>query len=139
MTVVSQAPGAVLPRRAFVRGAVAAAGAVLAAFWWALGADRRERQRPARVVLPRPDRDGVRFHGDVILVREGDALRAFSAKCPHLGCRIGRSEGDRLVCPCHGSTFDTSGGRRGGPAGRGLHPLTIAAGSDPETVTVVID
>ncbi len=44
---------------------------------------------------------------DVILVRDGDAVRAFSAKCPHAGAPL--EEGvvcaGRIVCPWHKAMF----------------------------------
>jgi Rieske Fe-S protein len=60
--------------------------------------------------------------GAVWLVRRGDAVSAFSAVCPHLGCGV-EAAGDGFACPCHGSTFDREGRVLGGPAPRGLDPL----------------
>jgi cytochrome b6-f complex iron-sulfur subunit/menaquinol-cytochrome c reductase iron-sulfur subunit len=62
--------------------------------------------------------------GAVWLVRRGDAVTAFSATCPHLGCGVGAAEGG-FACPCHGSAFGLDGAVRGGPAPRGLDPLEV--------------
>jgi cytochrome b6-f complex iron-sulfur subunit/menaquinol-cytochrome c reductase iron-sulfur subunit len=62
--------------------------------------------------------------GTVWLVRRGDAVTAFSATCPHLGCGVDAA-GDGFACPCHGSAFDLGGRVRGGPAPRGLDPLEV--------------
>ena len=103
-----------------------------------MGRWRKERRPEERLTLPRPPADGVQFHGEVILVREGDLLRAFWAKCPHLGCRIrGASEG-ALVCPCHGSRFDARGRRLSGPATQDLWPLAIEPGPSGEMIRVVV-
>jgi Rieske Fe-S protein len=112
--------------------------APLWAFVDALAGWRRGLRLETRVTVPRPRADGVQFYGEVIVVRQGDELRAFWSKCPHLGCRIrGASEG-ALVCPCHGSRFDARGVRLSGPATKDLWPLAIEPGPSAETVHVVV-
>ncbi len=51
----------------------------------------------------------------LILIRQKDAYRAFSAVCTHLRCFI-RPSKHFLLCPCHGSTFDLEGNAVRGPA-----------------------
>lgn len=62
-----------------------------------------------------------------VLVRldSGDFV-AYSAVCTHQRCEVAYRE-DRLVCPCHGSTFDlTSGGEVvSGPANRPLPEIPV--------------
>ena len=55
---------------------------------------------------------------------------ALSPICTHRGCTV-EIEGARLVCPCHGSTYDREGAVLRGPAERALgrHELTVS-GSD---------
>ena len=77
-----------------------------------------------------PSADGVSFHEGVILQRQGEALTAFSSRCPHLGCRISRLDGEELVCPCHGSRFGLDGSVRRGPAESDLSELTIEREAD---------
>ena len=56
---------------------------------------------------------------------------AFSAVCPHAGCRVQYSGRDgEFVCPCHGARFDRTGSLLQGPATRSLSPITVAEGSD---------
>lgn len=45
-----------------------------------------------------------------------DAFVAFTATCTHQACTITGYANPRFVCPCHGSTFDTSGRPVSGPA-----------------------
>lgn len=62
--------------------------------------------------------------GAVFLRREGDAVRAFSTICPHLGCGIdfdGRA--GKFACPCHESWFELDGGVSSGPSPRGMDEL----------------
>jgi cytochrome b6-f complex iron-sulfur subunit len=44
---------------------------------------------------------------------------ALSPICTHLGCTVD-VQGERLVCPCHGSTYDRTGEVLRGPAERPL-------------------
>ena len=61
--------------------------------------------------------------GTVWLVRRGDAVRALSAVCPHLGCSIDALPDGSFTCPCHTSTFAPDGAKTGGPTPRGMDPL----------------
>lgn len=77
--------------------------------------------------LTTSDRPVVLLAARIIVVRTGaDAFRALSVECPHSGCAVSNIVGDRLVCPCHGSEFDTSGRRLAGPAPTGLTELATA-------------
>jgi cytochrome b6-f complex iron-sulfur subunit len=49
-----------------------------------------------------------------------DTFVALTATCTHQGCTITNYQGSSFVCPCHGSTFDTSGRVLSGPASRSL-------------------
>jgi cytochrome b6-f complex iron-sulfur subunit/menaquinol-cytochrome c reductase iron-sulfur subunit len=61
--------------------------------------------------------------GAVWLVREGDAVRAWSAACPHLGCSIDLAPGGGFACPCHTSRFGAAGEVVSGPSPRAMDPL----------------
>lgn len=52
----------------------------------------------------------------VYVLPQGDGrFAALSPVCTHLGCTV-EIEGERLVCPCHGSTYDRGGKVLRGPA-----------------------
>jgi len=80
---------------------------------------------PKRVALVGDVRDAwtlarAQELGTAWLVRRGDAVVAYSAVCPHLGCAIvARAEGG-FVCPCHDSRFGPAGERIDGPSPRGM-------------------
>jgi cytochrome b6-f complex iron-sulfur subunit len=65
--------------------------------------------------------------GTKIIVAQPTAgeVVGFDARCPHQGCTVAPS-GDKLSCPCHGSTFKTSDGSLlTGPATRGLTEVAV--------------
>jgi nitrite reductase/ring-hydroxylating ferredoxin subunit len=51
---------------------------------------------------------------DAVLVRVDNRLHKLPAKCPHTGAplALGRIEGNSIVCPWHGATFDLATGER---------------------------
>jgi menaquinol-cytochrome c reductase iron-sulfur subunit len=62
--------------------------------------------------------------GSIWVIRRGDAVRALSAVCPHLGCSIDlAADKQGFACPCHASRFGLDGEARGGPSPRDLDPL----------------
>lgn len=67
------------------------------------------------------------FKEGVFLVGLPEGPAALSARCPHLGCRLGFHEKEgRFECPCHGSRFTLQGERIDGPAARGMTRLSLA-------------
>ena len=94
------------------------------------------RRRPRIVVVPGAVRDTVTFADAVIVTRSNGTVRAFSARCTHLGCRIDRARDDELVCPCHGSRFHLDGSVAAGPALRPLVPLEHEI--DPDTGELIV-
>ncbi|HEY3449786.1 MAG TPA: Rieske (2Fe-2S) protein [Myxococcales bacterium] len=112
-----------MQRRTFLHALLAAATAALIAAWGLLSAARRKSAASRRISVAAPTVDGVTFDEDVLLVRRGGQLKAYWSRCPHLGCRIQRVEGEQLVCPCHGSRFDLDGRVLTGPASTDLRAL----------------
>jgi Rieske Fe-S protein len=86
-------------------------------------ADSAPESAETTLILPYVPTPGIRFYDRVIVTNSEHGLAVFSAACPHLGCRIDRTDGGELVCPCHGSRFDESGAVVHSPATRGLQPL----------------
>lgn len=69
-------------------------------------------------------------HPDPIYVLSGAAgFAALSPICTHRGCTVDVS-GARLVCPCHGSTYDREGRVLKGPAERALTRYPVARDGD---------
>ncbi len=64
------------------------------------------------------------------VIAAGDtSYTVFSSICTHLKCTV-NMEGQRFVCPCHGSTYDRSGEVLVGPAEKPLvrYPATVTRG-----------
>ena len=123
-------------RRTILRALVGFAAVPLPWAAAALGRHRRARDAVRTVTLSLPRGEGITFHGEVILIATGEGLRAYSARCPHLGCIIAALQEGDLVCPCHGSRFAPSGRRISGPAASGLRQLRVTIRAAEEQVDV---
>jgi len=76
----------------------------------------------------------------VLFVRDADGVRAFQAKCPHLGAPLAKGEicGGRLYCPWHKAAFAVAdGGLEEPPALEALtrYPVRIEGGEAVATLT----
>jgi Rieske Fe-S protein len=88
---------------------------------------QRTRNRPAPVSVPADVPVGLSIGSEVIVNRSaGGAVRAFAARCTHLGCRLERVVDGVIVCPCHGSRFHADGRVAVGPAARPLTELRVS-------------
>jgi cytochrome b6-f complex iron-sulfur subunit len=64
-----------------------------------------------------------------VLVDEARRHIALSPICTHLGCTV-EVEPARIVCPCHGSTYDRQGNVLQGPAQRPLARYAVETTAD---------
>lgn len=64
-----------------------------------------------------------------VLATPAGEYRAVSPICTHRGCTVDVS-GARLVCPCHGSTYDRDGQVLRGPAERALTRYPVSRQGD---------
>jgi len=68
----------------------------------------------------------VMSHIRIYVANRPEGFVAMSAECTHLGCMTRYlADEDRIVCPCHGSAFDSSGTVIEGPAPEPLPRLTL--------------
>ena len=65
----------------------------------------------------------------VYVLAAGDGFTALSPICTHRGCTVDVN-GARLVCPCHGSTYDRDGRVLKGPAQRSLERFPVTRVGD---------
>lgn len=107
-------------------------------FWLILTAKRSSKATAGglKVTIKGDVPPGITIQQGVILVRKGDHIRAFEAKCTHLGCRLSRIDGKEVVCPCHGSRFNMEGMPVKGPAGEGLRELRLQRDAVSNTIII---
>jgi len=88
------------------------------------------------ITLKIPETEGVFFHQRVIVVKNSEGIHVLSSRCTHLGCQINKLDNGKLVCPCHGSSFNENGRVIKGPASSNLAeiPFTIK----PKTQELII-
>ena len=65
----------------------------------------------------------------IVIVDAEGRHRVLSSECTHRACTVD-VQGERIVCPCHGSTFDRQGNVLRGPAQRPLHRYPARLTSD---------
>jgi cytochrome b6-f complex iron-sulfur subunit len=84
-------------------------------------ADHPELTRPdgSLKILPQGSTDPV-----YVLRMDDERFVALSPICTHQGCTVD-VQGPRLVCPCHGSTYDREGRVLRGPAQRALSRFAV--------------
>lgn len=70
-----------------------------------------------------------------VLAQPGGEFLAVSPICTHRGCTVD-VQSERLVCPCHGSTYDRAGNVLRGPAQRALTSYPVTRRGDMLTITV---
>lgn len=76
----------------------------------------------------------ARLENPVYVLAKGDgAFEALSPICTHRGCTVD-VQGARLVCPCHGSTYDRGGRVLRGPAERPLSTYPVTRSGDVITI-----
>lgn len=64
-----------------------------------------------------------------VIAQDDGTFVALSPICTHLGCTV-EITGERLVCPCHGSTYSRAGAVLQGPAERPLARYPAHLSSD---------
>jgi Rieske Fe-S protein len=74
--------------------------------------------------------------GNFLITRTAaGSATVLSATCTHEGCTVSNFSGSQFVCPCHGSTYATSGSVVQGPANRALPTFAAQVNGDTLTFT----
>jgi menaquinol-cytochrome c reductase iron-sulfur subunit len=64
--------------------------------------------------------------GAVFLMKQGEEVKGFNARCPHLGCTVNYRPSEGIfLCPCHDSSFNTDGTRNNDIPPRDLDTLEV--------------
>ena len=88
------------------------------------------------IKLPNGFSPGLSIEDEVIICKTDNDLKIYSSKCTHLGCKINKVENNELVCPCHGSRYNSSGIPVKGPSVKALEELTFEI--DKSTNEIII-
>lgn len=123
-------------RRTFLSIALGAIVAFFFYFWNKLTLHHLEITNRKRRTIPFNKNKAVIFNDDYIVVNKNGTTKAFSAHCTHLGCKIDKMEGDRFVCPCHGSQYDLDGKVIKGPAYKDLEIVPSEISEDGNGIIV---
>jgi Rieske Fe-S protein len=121
--------------------AVPKAGASRTRWVRAARLDQLQPNVPFAAVVSVPREQGwyrERAQDVVFLTWDGkDEVRALSATCTHLGCRVRwDAEGSAFRCPCHGGAYDAKGAVSAGPPPRPLASLEARLQDGDGTVLV---
>ncbi len=82
---------------------------------------------------------GIHWFDNFIVIKSDKTLKVFSNSCTHAGCRINQVIGDQLVCPCHGSRYDSETGKvLQGPAGLPLSAIPFTTDAKTGEITIKI-
>ncbi len=78
----------------------------------------------------------VKVNDEIMLIRKSETeFMAVKTICTHKGCDV-ELEGDKFVCPCHGSEYTIDGKVTQGPAKTNLKTFETIFDSDKGTVTI---
>jgi Rieske Fe-S protein len=111
-------------RRRFLSVTGSALAGIFGILWWdSVNMHRKHIARKYEIRIRSQLQEGFTFLGPVIAHRkEGETVFLWSS-CTHMGCTITKEEHGFLVCPCHGSKYDSNGTVVRGPA---VEPLKHA-------------
>lgn len=80
---------------------------------------------------------GYAYSGNMIIIHSSTTIYiALSKICTHEGCTVAfNSSANKLMCPCHGATFNTGGTVLQGPASRPLSLYTVIVNGTNLTIS----
>ena len=104
--------------------------------WNKLTLNHLEAVKQKSKTLPFNRNKEITFSDDYIIVTQNNSTSVYSAHCTHLGCKIDKLEGDRFVCPCHGSQYDLQGKVLKGPAYKNLKEIQFTLSADGDNITI---
>lgn len=122
-------------RRTFLQIAVAGLAAIFVFLWNKITLQHLNTATSKKYSFPFNKNKLVTFDNEFIIISQNET-RVYSAHCTHLGCKIDKMKGDRLICPCHGSEYDLYGKVIKGPAYKNLKQLNSQISEDGKTITI---
>lgn len=123
-------------RRTFLRIGAVGLISFFAFIWNKLTLNHLEAVKKKSLTLPFNPNKAIAFSDDYIIVTQNNTTTVYSAHCTHLGCKIDKLEGDRFVCPCHGSQYDLGGKVLKGPAYNNLKEIPSSISEDGKNIII---
>jgi len=74
----------------------------------------------SEITIPFDSTKKIIFQDNYIIINKEGITKVYSSRCTHLGCKIDKSQDGNLICPCHGSKFNSEGMAIKGPATKSL-------------------
>lgn len=130
-----------ISRKTFLRLATLGVSAAFVALWGIMtGKTKKLLEQPVVSKINAAKLGtGIFLFDKFIVVKSSASLKVFSNKCTHAGCRINQEIEGQLVCPCHGSRYDSATGKvLQGPAGLPLSPIPFSADEKTGEITIKI-
>jgi Rieske Fe-S protein len=128
-------------RKTFLRLATLAVAAAFVALWNIMTGKSKELAEQPVVSRINASKlgTGIFLFDKYIVVKSTSSLKVFSNKCTHAGCRINQEINGELVCPCHGSRYDSLTGKvLQGPAGLPLAKIPFSTDTKTGEITIKI-
>ena len=123
-------------RRKFFKASLAGASIGILAIWDKVVKTKVITTTKKIWKIPFPRYKKISFVEEFVVVNNHGNPEVLSAHCTHLGCLINRVEGDKLVCPCHGSEFSTSGKVIKGPAYQPLKKVEFRVSEQKDFIII---
>jgi Rieske Fe-S protein len=128
-------------RKTFLRLATFGVAAAFVALWSSMAGKNKQLSEQTAVSRINAAKlgTGIFLFDKFIVVKSISSLKVFSNKCTHAGCRINQEIDGQLVCPCHGSRYDSSTGKvLQGPAGLPLATIPFITDAKTGEITIKI-
>lgn len=125
-------------RRYFIQTAIAGLVIGTAVLWDKMVFRQKAITSRKNVAIPYNPNLEVSFNDEFIVVTRNNEINVFSSRCTHLGCKINHQSDSKLLCPCHGSSFNLNGDVLVGPALRSLKKLDFEFDANRNILTVIV-
>lgn len=123
-------------RRTFLRIVAVGISAFFVFVWNKLTLQHLRISESEKREFPFNKNKEISFLGSYILVNRNNSPVVFSSHCTHLGCKIDKIEGNRFICPCHGSQYDLTGKAVKGPAYKNLQTVRYQISEDGKNIII---
>ncbi len=107
-----------------------------AVLWGSMVGRQKTINSKKKFTIPYNPNQEVSFNDEFIVVTRDNKIQVLSSRCTHLGCKIVSESDSKLLCPCHGSSFDLEGNVLIGPALRPLEKLDFEIDRNSSILTV---